>query len=259
MKINKKTNKQKKIIKALSKYIPPVLTCLVFTLYLVLMATTYFLPLLSTSIDFEMKILSELKEFKNYYNHAYKIIKGKNVIYIELGFFIFTYLMALISFLRTSLTNPGKIPDTESWKINVNSDVPEEERSQLFYEEIDKREEELLSNKNRLMVEMPREAKSLGYKMQVTISERKSDEALRYCITCLKFKPDRAHHCNYCEECILKCDHHCPWVGNCIGFYNYKFFICLINYSWVCCGFFVFIYYDVIRFLVLNEKVRRLI
>jgi len=44
------------------------------------------------------------------------------------------------------------------------------------------------------------------------------------------YKPDRAHFCRVLGRCVLKMDHFCPWLNNCIGFYNHKFFVLLISY-----------------------------
>ena len=34
----------------------------------------------------------------------------------------------------------------------------------------------------------------------------------------------RARHCNICDKCVSRFDHHCPWVDNCIGRGNIKRF-----------------------------------
>lgn len=60
---------------------------------------------------------------------------------------------------------------------------------------------------------------------------------VRYCEQCYVIKPDRAHHCSVCGTCVLKMDHHCPWVNNCVGFHNYKFFMLFLAYAFLYCTF----------------------
>lgn len=43
-------------------------------------------------------------------------------------------------------------------------------------------------------------------------------------------KPPRAHHCKSCGTCILRLCHHCPWLGGCIGHYNYRAYFLFLFY-----------------------------
>lgn len=51
-----------------------------------------------------------------------------------------------------------------------------------------------------------------------------------YCHKCCINMPDGAWHCNTCDICILKRDHHCFFFSQCIGFYNQRYYLLCIFY-----------------------------
>uniref|UniRef100_A0A4W5Q4B8 Palmitoyltransferase n=1 Tax=Hucho hucho TaxID=62062 RepID=A0A4W5Q4B8_9TELE len=53
----------------------------------------------------------------------------------------------------------------------------------------------------------------------------------RYCYTCETHTPPQCSHCYDSKECVLRRDHHCVLLGQCVGFRNYCYFL-----SCVCCS-----------------------
>jgi len=82
-----------------------------------------------------------------------------------------------------------------------------------------------------------------GYLPPGTVPDLNHHEMLsdgrKYCITCKIWRPPRAKHCKFCAACVRKFDHHCPWVGTCIGERNYTLFVQFLFFTTVFAGYYL--------------------
>nr|XP_054302267.1 palmitoyltransferase ZDHHC20 isoform X9 [Pongo pygmaeus] len=136
---------------------------------------------------------------------------GKTVVYL-VAFHLF-FVMFVWSYWMTIFTSPAS-PSKEFYLSNSEKERYEKEFSQ-------ERQQEILRRAARAL----------------PIYTTSASKTIRYCEKCQLIKPDRAYHCSACDSCILKMDHHCPWVNNCVGFSNYKFFLLFLLYSLLYCLF----------------------
>lgn len=104
-------------------------------------------------------------------------------------------VLASWSYFATVFSDPGKVP--ENWRPNMDVEALGASDSTLTSE----------------------------------VTDRAPNTA--YCNRCLKGKPPRCHHCSICQRCVLKMDHHCVWIVNCVGARNYKFFLLFLIYTFL--------------------------
>ncbi|XP_065087945.1 palmitoyltransferase ZDHHC15B isoform X4 [Ochlerotatus camptorhynchus] len=131
-------------------------------------------------------------------------------------FYHLILIMFLWSYYQTVFTDIGRVPSRFR--------VPRSELDRLLRAQSEEEQKQILE----------------AFAKELPIVTRTLNASVRFCEKCRLIKPDRAHHCSVCGVCVLKLDHHCPWVNNCINFTNYKYFILFLGYALVYCLYIAF-------------------
>mmetsp|Transcript_41784 Transcript_41784/g.67787 ORF Transcript_41784/g.67787 Transcript_41784/m.67787 type:complete len:285 (-) Transcript_41784:81-935(-) len=71
--------------------------------------------------------------------------------------------------------------------------------------------------------------------------ENTLEAGFRVCKYCSIQQPLRTKHCKVCHKCILKFDHHCFWIGQCVGERNHFVFLVYLVVESVTCIWTVFL------------------
>ena len=182
------------------------------------------------------------------------VLRNNSLLQPEVLTFCFWSLSVVVFalYLKTSLMNPGYWPSINSAQKPVEGtfSVLVEERVSLDHENIPTVKDE----------SMPavRDYSSVVIKCENVVTVKDSNDNAndisssgggtnhvestaelsvkgknRWCSYCRMVQSYRTKHCRDCNRCVALYDHHCPWIGGCVGqnnriyFFWYVFFQCI--------------------------------
>jgi hypothetical protein len=162
-------------------------------------------------------------------------------------YFIIVCFMSIWSHYKSTFTDPGKIthrlnPFVLEFYINLHEEsVKSAEKFQqtyghMFFKKENGQPEEEYDDEDDT------DNDDYEYEAVTSITDEVMERCrkehkieFKRCDRCYVVRTPRVHHCSVCKGCIMRMDHHCPWINNCVGQFNQKFFIQFCYYSLLGC------------------------
>ncbi|CAF1483582.1 unnamed protein product [Adineta steineri] len=99
-------------------------------------------------------------------------------------------------------------------------------------------------------------SKSPGFVVDLK-KEPSTQEVLNYtkCLKCNVMRPPRAHHCKICQKCVLRFDHHCPWINSCVGYRNHAHFLLFCIYMAMIAAFSTIVGQQQFQLVIFHDEI----
>lgn len=228
--------------------------------------------------NFENEINKELLTKHYFINHySYEVLTISIIV-------TWSFVLLLISFLRTSFSDPGYLPDPVKYECSLLIPKTANEKKNNLILQLRKsftngplNECELQHYKSKIscvcgfyparsnnisLIQNNSFSSSSNDSVQVSLvakdkfsQNNENTNPIILCSTCLRLKIERCHHCKQCNKCVQKMDHHCPWLANCVGAYNYKYFLLTIIYGFITSSIVLVTFWEYIYKIMLIEDI----
>ena len=160
-----------------------------------------------------------------------------NIIFtITKTLYIFFYLMALISFLMTYITDPGYVTEDTNEKFlylyqktrkyslkrgdiynethNLIKQI-EDDNNDLYTDGLSSDDDKTF-NETQYLTNLYNNCKKYRIGLSFDVKQCRQCHIIKVCGTV---------HCSVCHKCVYMKDHHCIWFNQCIGQFNLKYFM----------------------------------
>nr|XP_009413042.1 PREDICTED: protein S-acyltransferase 10-like isoform X2 [Musa acuminata subsp. malaccensis] len=153
--------------------------------------------------------------------------------------YLVVFVATLVQYFLTSGSSPGYVIDAMRAGNGSNTTY----MKSPILKQSNSRNENIISSSTQNQLER-QSSYSTSFWSKLVMDLYPPGSAIRNwtCTYCNIIQPPRAKHCHDCDKCVLQFDHHCVWLGTCIGQGNHCRFWWYIFEETILCVWTVVLY-----------------